>query len=306
MSGALSIESLSGLASLAAAIETGSFAAAGRKLGVSPSAVSKAVDRLETRLGIRLLNRTTRSLAPTSEGEVLSRYAGRIMRELQDAQHELELLRGSARGRIRVSVPTVMGRKIVLPILSDFRSAFPSIVVDISLDDLKVDMIEEGYDLVLRLGELDDSGFQARSLGPHTFVTCASPDYLARYGTPLSPTDLHAHCCIHYRFPTTGRAETWAFTGPKMEKAIKPSIVLNDGEALAAAALGGLGIVQAPSYLVRDDVLMGRLVPVLSQYTGQRGDVWLLWPPRPTQPPKLRAFIDFLAERIPQRLSAYV
>ncbi|WP_295553100.1 LysR family transcriptional regulator [uncultured Stenotrophomonas sp.] len=294
------------MGSLAAAVETGSFAAAGRKLGVSASAVAKAVDRLEARVGVRLINRTTRSLAPTGEGVVLTRYAARILRELQDAEQELELFQGVPRGHLRVSVPTVMGRRIVLPALKDFKAAFPQIVVEINLDDLKVDVIGESYDLVLRLGELDDSTFQARALGPHMFTTCAAPDYLTAHGTPLAPADLHDHCCIHYRFPTTGREETWAFKGPALDKPVKPDIVLNDGEALGAAALGGLGIIQAPSYLVSDEIREGRLVPVLTDYTDHRGSVWLLWPPRPVQPPKLRAFIDFMAIRIPERLSAYV
>ncbi|MCX5465882.1 LysR family transcriptional regulator [Alcaligenes parafaecalis] len=302
MSGIFSIESLSGLVAFSVTVESGSFAAAGRKLGLSASAAGKAVERLELRLGVRLLNRTTRSLALTGEGEVLYRYVSRVLKDLQEAERELQLFQSTPRGRIKISVPTVLGRKIILPALRDFQLSFPEVTIDLSLDDRQVDVIEEGYDLVLRLGELENSGLQARSLGPHTFITCASPEYLAQHGVPRSPSDLHDHCCIHYRFPTSGRPENWAFKGTPPAKPLKPTIVLNDGEALASAALGGLGIVQAPSYLVKADVAAGRLQPVLADYTDDRGSIWLLWPLRSAQTPRVRSFIDFMAERIPQQL----
>lgn len=298
MSAILSIESLSGLVAFSAAVETGSFAAAGRKLGLSASAVGKAVERLEARLGLRLLNRTTRSLAVTGEGDVLHRYVARILKDLQEAEQEIHRLQTAPRGRLRISVPTVIGRKVVMPALGDFHARFPDVTTDISLDDVKVDVIEGGYDVVLRLGELNDSTLRARRIGPHTFVTCASPGYLARHGTPERPADLHKHSCVHYRFPTTGRPEIWAFNGPPQSKPIKPAIILNDGEALASAALGGLGIIQAPSYLVREDIAAGRLQAVLADYTQDRGSVSLVWPATSTPAPKVRAFIDFMAERV--------
>lgn len=302
MSAILSIESLSGLVAFSVAVETGSFAAAGRKLGLSASAIAKAVERLEARLGLRLFNRTTRSLALTGEGEILYSYVVRILKELQDAEQEIYLNQKTPRGRLKISVPTVMGRKIVMPALGDFHVRFPDVTTDITLDDLKVDIIEGGYDLVLRLGDLEDSTLQARRLGPHTFTTCASPEYLDRHGTPETPSHLGHHCCIHYRFPTTGRPEIWAFRGPPPAKPSKPSIILNDGEALASAALGGLGIIQAPSYLVKEDVAAGRLRPILEDYTEDRGSVWLVWPPMSAQVPKVRVFIDFIAERVVEKL----
>jgi DNA-binding transcriptional LysR family regulator len=298
MSAILSIESLRGLVAFSVAVETGSFAAAGRKLGLSASAVAKAVERLEARLRLRLLNRTTRSLAVTGEGEVLYRYVVRVLKDLQDAEQELHLLQVVPRGRLKVSVPTVLGRKIVMPALRDFQMKFPEITADISLDDVKVDVIEGGYDVVMRLGELDDSTLRARKIGPHTFITCASPSYLARHGIPQSPADLHKHHCIFYRFPTTGRPEVWAFKELRQTKLVKPATILNDGEALASAALGGLGVIQVPSYLVQDDIAAGRLQVVLADFTDERGSVSLLWPPMSARVPKVRAFIDFMAERV--------
>ena len=302
MSGTFSIESFSAMVAFAATVESGSFAAAGRKLGLSASAAGKAVERLELKLGVRLLHRSTRSLGPTGEGEVLYRYVSKILKDLQEAERELQQLQNTPRGRLKISVPTVMGRRIVLPALSDFHSRFPEVVVDINLDDLIVDVIEDGYDVVLRLGELEDSGLQARSIGPHSFTTCASPAYLACHGIPRTPADLGGHHCIHYRFPTTGRPETWAFKGVQPGKLPKPSGVLNDGEALASAAISGLGIVQAPSYLVKEDVAAGRLQPVLEDYTENRGSVSLLWPPRSAEIARVRVFIDFFAERIAAQL----
>jgi DNA-binding transcriptional LysR family regulator len=304
MSGIFSLESFSGLLAFSATVESGSFAAAGRKLGLSASAVGKAVERLELRLGSRLLNRTTRSLALTGEGEVLYRYVAKVLRDLGEAERELNLVQSTPRGRLRISVPTVMGRRIVLPALREFQASFPDITIDIQLDDMKVDVVEEGFDVVLRLGDLEVSNLQAKPLGRHTFITCASPEYLARHGTPLVPDDLHAHCCVHYRFPTTGRPEAWAFSGSDESRPIKPGIILNDGEALASAALSGLGIVQAPGYLVRADVDAGRLHEVLGQYTQPRGQIWLLWPPRSADVPRVRAFIDFIADRVRQRIQA--
>ncbi|WP_225769999.1 LysR family transcriptional regulator [Inquilinus sp. Marseille-Q2685] len=302
MSAILSIESLSALVAFSVAVETGSFAAAGRRLGLSASAVGKAVERLESRLGLRLLNRTTRSLAVTGEGDVLYRYVARILKDLQDAEQELHLLQKAPRGRLKISVPTVLGRKVIMPALRDFQTRFPDVTTDVSLDDVKVDIIEGGYDVVLRLGELDDSTLRARRIGPHTFITCASPEYLAQHGIPQSPAELHEHCCIQYRFPTTGRPEIWAFKNSHQTKPIKPAIILNDGEALASAALGGLGIIQAPSYLVREDIAAGRLQTVLADYTDERGSVSLVWPPKSARLPKVRAFIDFIAERVFEKL----
>ena len=302
MSGMFSFESLSGLVAFSVTVNSGSFAAAGRKLGLSASAVGKAVDRLELKLGARLFNRSTRALALTNEGEVVFRYAAKILNDLQDAQNELAQIQASPRGRLKISVPSIIGRRIVLPALPEFHAQFPDVVIDLSLNDLKVDVIEERYDLVLRLGELEDSSLQARRIGAHSFTTCASPDYLARHGTPQTVLELQQHHCIHYRFPTTGRQETWAFLGAASTPPIKPSIVLDDGEALASAALAGLGIIQAPAYLVKDDIANGRLQALLGGHPQQRGSIWLLWPARNAQAPRLRAFIEFIAERVAAQL----
>lgn len=297
MSAITMLESLSGLAAFATSAEAGGFAAAGRRLGLSASAVGKAVDRLETRLGARLLTRTTRSLALTGEGEVVYRHVATILQSLQDAEREVRLMQHVPRGRLRISVPTVLGRHAVLPALGDFRTRFPDLMIDIDLSDMMVDIVREGFDVTVRLGELEDSTLRARRIGPHRFVTCAAPAYLDRHGEPQVPADLADHSCIQYRFPTTGRPEIWAFHDVAI-RPVSPAIVLNDGAALRDAALAGLGIVQAPAYLVTDDINSGRLRAILTGSTAERGGVWLVWPPSRTQAPGVRAFIDFMADRI--------
>lgn len=302
MSGINLLESFSGLAAFSMAVDTGSFAAAGRKLGLSASAVGKAVDRLEQRLNAKLLTRTTRALALTLEGELLHAYAARVLEQLQEAEHALQASQTTPCGTLKVSVPTVIGRRLVLPLLKEFLETYPEITLDIRLEDLKVDVIDGGYDVVLRLGDLEDSNFCARRVGPHRFRTCASPGYLERRGTPQTPADLAAHDCIHYRFPTSGRTEVWAFKDQPPFAASKSSILLNDGEALGAAALAALGIVQVPEYLVAADIAEGRLVSLLDDHAMDRGVVSLLWPPARGSVPRVRAFIDFMSNRLSQAI----
>lgn len=171
-------ESLSGLVAFSVTLELGSFAAAGRKLGLSASAVGKAVDRLEQRLGVKLLTRTTRSLTLTGEGEILYRYASRILSDLQEAELELLSTQNTPQGRLKISVPTVMGRSIVLPALGTFAADYPDVTLEISLDDLKVDLIEGGYDLVVRLGDLEDSIFMPAGLGRTPLLPAPHPAIL--------------------------------------------------------------------------------------------------------------------------------
>ncbi|WP_339717522.1 LysR family transcriptional regulator [uncultured Sneathiella sp.] len=302
MSAITSLESLSGLVAFSVTLELGSFAAAGRKLGLSASAVGKAVDRLEQRLGVKLLTRTTRSLTLTGEGEILYRYASRILSDLQEAELELSSAQNTPQGRLKISVPTVMGRSIVLPALGTFSADYPDVALEISLDDLKVDLIEGGYDLVVRLGELEDSNLHARRIGPHAFTTCASPSYLTKHGTPQTPADLDRHCCVLYRFPTTGLPEKWAFKGEYHRMIVKPGIVLNDGGALASAALAGLGIVQAPRYLVAEDIEAGRLISILDAFTDDRGTVSVVWPSSRTKVARVRAFVNFISQCLADKI----
>lgn len=296
MSVITSLDSFPGLVAFVATVEAGSFAAAGRKLGLSASAVGKSVARLESRLSVKLLQRTTRSIALTGEGEMLHAQSSRILEELRDLEAAISRGRTTPRGRLKVSVPTVVGRRKIVPALPGFLEQYPDVELDIWLDDQKVDIIEEGYDLVLRLGDLESSGLSARNIGPHSFLTCGAPAYFAKHGVPRTPHELAMHQCIRYRYPSTGRLEEWAFKGTNPSHKPGRGLPLNDGEALATAARAGLGVIQAPKYLVADDIAEGRLQVVLDEYTCNRGSLWLVWPYARAQVPRVRVFADFLAD----------
>jgi DNA-binding transcriptional LysR family regulator len=294
MSAITHLESLSGLVAFVAAVEAEGFAAAGRKLGVSASAVGKAVGRLEARLGVKLLQRTTRSIALTAEGELLYTRSARILDDMREAEDAINQTRAAPRGRLKVSVPAVIGRRVIIPALPRFLDEYPEVELDLWLDDRKVDIVEEGYDLALRMGALDDSSLIARKLAPHRFVTCGAPGYFATHGAPATPDDLVHHRCIRYRFPTTGRLERWAFKGATGTAPVGAGLVFNDGEALAAAARAGLGIAQLPAYQVLEDLAANRLQGVLADHTENRGDICLMWPPTRAEAPRVRVFADFI------------
>lgn len=293
-----SLESLNGLIAFASAVQAGSFSAAGRQLGLSASAVGKAVERLELRLGTRLLNRTTRSLALTGEGEVLYHYADKVLKDLQEAERELNMRQSTPRGRLKITANTILGRRFVLPALHDFHARYPEVSVALSLDAHRLDIIEDGYDLALWAGELEDSSLQARRLGSYALITCASPRYLAEHGTPAAPADLSCHCCLYYRHRDNERMEPWRFQGKAMPKPLAPDNALNDVGTLASAAVAGLGIVQLPDYVVREEIASGLLQEVLGNYAVAPLGIFLVWPPMSAQVPRVRVFIDFIAKRM--------
>lgn len=298
MSAITDLDFVGGLTAFVAAVDAGGFAAAGRKLGVSASAVGKAVSRLETRYAVRLLERTTRSLALTEEGRVLYARSSGILDDLREAENALSATKSDPAGRVRVSLPTVLGRRVVLPALAGFAARYPDIELDLWLDDRKVEVVGEGFDLVVRLGSLEDSSLIARRIAPHRFTTCCAPSYLEGQEAPRTPSDLAKHRCIVYRFPTSGRLEHWLFKAGESQFSQANNLVLNDGEALAVAACAGLGIAQLPGYLARDDIERGRLVPLLQDETADRGDIWLVWPSGRTDMPRVRVCSDFLRDAI--------
>ncbi|KRG65425.1 LysR family transcriptional regulator [Stenotrophomonas terrae] len=298
-----SLESLNGLIAFAAAVQAGSFSAAGRQLGLSASAVGKAVERLELRLSTRLLNRTTRSLALTSEGEVLYHYADKVLKDLHEAERELSMRQHNPRGRLRVSAAPTLARRALLPLLHDFHARYPEVIVNISLDAAHLDIVEEGFDLALWTGELEDSSLQARLLGSYALITCAAPTYFAEHGIPASPDELADHHCLHYRHPDNERLEPWRYKDKLIHKPACANKALNDAEALVSAALAGLGIVQVPDYMVRNELADGRLLEILKEHATATRDVFLVWPPQSAQIPRVRVFIDFLVAQLGPQLS---
>lgn len=294
MSSISPVESISSLTAFVITVEAGGFAAAARRLGLSPSAVGKAVSRMELRLNVRLLTRTTRQVMMTYEGEQLYQRARNLLDDLRDIENLLATQRSAPIGRVRVSLPATLGRMVVVPRLEEFILDHPGIDLEIGLDDRKVDLVEGGYDLAIRTGVLEDSALVARKLAPHRFYLCASPQYLAQYGTPESLDALWHHKIIRFRYPTSQMLEKWSFDGREYDRELPQGLVFNDGEAVARAAMAGLGIAQLPDYACAQAIGEGQLVQLLTDLACIRGDLWLVRPSQRAEVPRIRAFATFL------------
>lgn len=292
------MDSLNGFIVFVQVAEKRSFVAAGRELGVSASAVGKSVVRLEDKLGVRLFNRSTRSVTLTAEGVLFLERSRRILAEIEAAEQELSQATGAPRGRLRVSLPLVSS--LVLPVLGEFMRAYPQIELDLDFTDRIVDVIAEGFDAVVRTGEPEDSRLSARRLGSFQLRLVASPDYLALRGTPQTPADLLQHSCLHYRFPNSGKLEHWALRQqpdePKLQLPV--SMICNNIETRLCFALQGLGIAYLPDFSIRKQLADGQLLPILDDYIKRSGVFHILWPASKHPSPKVRALVDFLCARV--------
>ncbi|ACS84270.1 transcriptional regulator, LysR family [Musicola paradisiaca Ech703] len=291
------IESLSGMMAFVKAVESGSFASASARLGISASAVGKSVARLESTLGVRLLNRSTRQLSLTDEGQLFYERARRIAVDLEETQFALAQLTGNPAGRLRISLPAI-GYRMLLPCLPQFVSHYPDIELDLDFTDRLVDVIGEGVDVAIRSGTLEDSQLRSRRLGSYRLLLVAAPDYLQRYGAPTTPQQLSQHRCLHYRFSRTGQLMQWDIPGVAMA-ALSEKLVFSNLEAQLSATIQGLGIAYVPDFAVRQELQDGRLTALLTAHTTTGGHFSLLWPDNRHMLPKLRAFIDFLCEHHP-------
>ena len=292
------MESLNGIAFFVQAAETRSFSQAGRILGVSSSAVGKSVSRLEERLGVRLLHRSTRSITLTNEGALFLERCRRILCEIEAAELELSETQQAPRGRLRISLPLV--GMLVMPALTAFMRRYPDIELDVDFSDRLVNVIEEGFDVVMRTGEPTDSRLMARQVGSYRLQLVASPGYLADHGTPKVPEDLADHACVQHKFPSTGKLEPWplkrAEGAPEWE--VPASMTCNTSAALMDVALAGLGIACLPDFMVRQAIGRGELVSVLDEHVEHQGSFRLLWPSSKHLAPKLRVFIDFMGDTL--------
>jgi len=293
---------LAAMAAFAKVVELNGFSAAARDLGLSKSAVSKLVACLEDEMGARLLNRTTRRLSLTEPGLAFYEGAQRMLAEADAAEVAVTHLATAARGVLRVNAPMSFGVRHVGPALPGFLSEYPELAVELDLNDRVVDLVEEGYDVAVRIVRMADSSLIARRLAPSRNILCASPAYLARHGTPLRPEDLAAHECLIYSYQAVG--DRWRFQGPGGERQVRISgrLRANNGDALLQAALGGEGIVMSPSFICGDDVRAGRLIQLMPEWN-RRGDVDVcaVFPASRNLSPKVRVFIDFLAGRFGDR-----
>ncbi len=276
-------------------VESGSFTRAATTLGLPRSSISAAIRTLESRVGARLLARTTRKVAPTQDG--LAFYE-RCLRAIADVEEIENLFRKDTvrpAGRIRIDVPGRIGRLILAPALPEFLARFPDIDVDFGSTDRAVNLIEENIDCALRVGPLIDSGLIARAVGDLPLVNVASPAYLARHGTPHHPDDLAAHLAVNYASPSNGRVAPWEWIADGAVKTCAPCarVTVNNAEAYIACCLAGLGLIQIPAYDVRDHLASGALVEVMPAFRAAPMPMTLLYPHRRHLSHRLRVFIDW-------------
>ncbi|MFC0397497.1 LysR family transcriptional regulator [Paraburkholderia rhizosphaerae] len=292
------MDRMSGMAIFTRAAETLSFAEAGRQLGISASAVSKAIARLEARLGLRLFHRSTRSVRLTPEGELFLARCQRILSEIVEAESELAQSRATPAGRLRVSIPLV--GMLLMPVLAAFMREYPDVQLDIDFSDRIVDVIEDGFDTVLRTGESDDSQLTMRTLGHYSHVIVASPAYLAERGVPAVPEDLITHACLQHRFSRSGRVRRWPFVrdGVPFDVELPSTAVASAVEPLIALAEHHRGLTCVPEFTVHAQLARGSLVAVLQAFTDDRIPFRALWPSGRMTPLKVRVFVDFLSRNL--------
>jgi DNA-binding transcriptional LysR family regulator len=275
-------------------VDTGSFVRAADALGISKTAVSRLVGELEARLGTRLLHRTTRKLSLTQEGELFHERCTRLLGAVDEAESELTAHSGEAVGQLRINVPVTFGLLHLAPLWPSFLAVHPKVLLDVTLADRMVDLVDEGYDLAVRIARLQASTLVSRQLASTRLVLCASPGYLRRHGTPAQLSELARHAVIGYTLLATG--DQWDFEGPQGPVSVKvqPRMRTNSGDTCCAAALQHHGIVLQPSFLVGPHLATGALVEVLPQYRSIELGVYAVYPTRKHLTPKVRALIDFL------------
>lgn len=278
-------------------VEAGSFVAATEHFGMTAPMIGRHVRALEDTLGTQLLNRTTRRHSLTESGRIYYERSKEILAELTAADESVAQMQLIPRGVLRIGAPVIFGSVCLAPALPAFFAANPQVRVEMTLNNRVLDLLDEGYDLVIRTGALPDSGLIARTLAPYRLVVCASPEYLARNGTPSHPADLTSHACLG--FHPGAAQDTWLFTGPDPEEdvisvQVTGPMAANDGHALRAAALGGAGIVLQAEALLSPDLKAGRLIKVLAPYPAQALPASALYSPTRAIPPKLRSFLTFL------------
>ncbi|MBK1838647.1 LysR family transcriptional regulator [Azospirillum sp. YIM B02556] len=300
------LDRLTGLIAFARAGSLGSFAAAAQSLSISPSAVSKSVQRLEQRLGVSLFTRTTRSLTLTAEGRELHDRALRLLRDAEEIEQAAMAARSEPSGILRVAAPLPMGVHVIAPALPAFRRLHPKVTVDLRLNDRMVDLVEEGIDVAVRIGELADSRLLSRRLAPHRLCCFASPAYLAERGTPAHPDALEGHDTVSLRYQSTGQTLRWPFRiGDRIVEIVPPSgVVVDVSDALVAALASGGGIGIAATFLTAPYVARGELVPILSDFAVERHNITALWPESRRTNPAVRAFLALLQEVFQERMAA--
>lgn len=299
------LDRFTGMRVFCEAAALGSLSAAGRALHMSPAMATKHMDALEARLGIKLLQRTTRQLTLTDAGRRYLESCQRILQEVDEAESEILAQRSEVVGRLRMNVPLSYGVRFIAPLLPEFNRLYPQVEVELGLSDARQDLLKEGWDLLIRIGHLADSPLKARRLGDCELMVCASPAYLERYGTPRRISELSDHHCLSYTLsPMQGRGY-WCFGREgDIRVPINSSLKANNGDALLAAAIGGQGVIYQPDFIVGEALESGQLVAIaLDQPAVDVGGLHVLSPPDRRPPAKVRAMMAFLQQALGQQQS---
>ncbi len=291
------MERLTGLTAFIRTVELGSQAAAAKALGLSRVAIGRHIQGLEQRLGVRLLQRTTRSQTLTEAGTAFFERARLALDQLQDAADQAAEFRTSLRGSLKINAPVSFTMHSLAPVLARFSDRYPDLEVELTLNDRQVDLIGEGYDLALRIGEVTDPNLASRKLARFPIIPCASPAYLERHGTPREPADLLGHNCLRYLFSSQSQGWTLiAADGARQTVPVRGNLAANNGDALMAAALADQGIILQPSFIVCEALRDGRLVQVLPGWELRHLTLHAVFPATRMMPTKLRRLLDFLTE----------
>mgnify|MGYP000356439483 CR=1 FL=1 len=283
-----------GISEFVAVAESESFTGAAKRLTLSTAQVSRQISALEARLSIKLFYRTTRKVSLTQEGELFYRQCRAVLDALEAAERDITNLQQTPHGNIKLTAPVTYGEQEILPLINDFLRQYPDIRVNAFLTNQNLDLIEQGYDLAIRIGKLENSSLRAKKLTRRTNYVCASPAYLERCGTPRSLSALAGHNCL------LGTLDHWRFWQNGQEKNIrvKGNIRYNSGTALVDAALKGMGLVKLPHYYLQQHLESGQLVTVLDDFRQQEEVIWGVYPDNRHLSPKIRLLLDFLAEKL--------
>jgi len=288
-----------------AVVDAGSFVKAADALNMSKAAVSRYVVDMETRLGVRLLHRTTRRLSLTDEGQVFYGRSKELLAELEEAEDEVTSRSDAASGLLRINAPFTFGILHLAPLWGAFMALHPKVKLDVTLADRLVDLVEEGYDLAIRIATLENSSLVSRKLATTRTVLCASPQYLKLHGTPQHPDELANHAVISYSYLSTG--DEWRFTGPEGPVSVKtrPCMHTNSGDTCRAAALAHQGVILQPNFLVGKDLTDGSLVELMPQYRSIEFGIYAIYPTRKHVSAKVRAMIEFLADHFAEQAPSW-
>ena len=288
-----------GMRLFAQTVQSGSFSEAGRTLGMAPSSVSRQISMLEDRLGVRLLNRSTRQLHLTEAGQIYYDRTTNILHAVEDANLAVAELESKPRGLLRLNIPVTFGRRHIIPALSGFMDLYPEVEMDVTMTDAMINVIEDGADLVVRIGELKDSSLIAKKLAANNRALCCSPEYLKKHGAPATPKDLKDHRCLTYRRAVN--PDMWHFadsSGNVEHVKINAAFHVNNGEALQPLARDGQGLILLPTDVVGSDLRRGSLVSVLEDYQASPismdTGIYALYPSNRHMSPKVRAFVDYI------------